>query len=84
MGKLLLKYIPLYPVGTKVVLSNGEIATVCKENLEQPDRPFIQIEMNGINNVFDLTKNNNVVITDLYLGEIKEKLEQYELLGKRK
>lgn len=84
MGKLLLRYIPLYPVGTKVVLSNGLVATVFQENLIQPNRPTLQFKINGINHVINLTVNNHLVISGLYLGEIEEKLEQYGLSGKTK
>ena len=39
----LLKVVNIYPVGTIVELSNGEIGIIIKENLDAQTRPVIQI-----------------------------------------
>lgn len=65
VGSLLLRYIPIYPVGTKVILSNGLEATVIGDNPNYPDRPVISVMMNGIENEFDLLTNTTVTIKEI-------------------
>lgn len=57
--KTFMKYIALYPIGTKVLLSNNEVATIYKNNLECLSRPKIKLE-NG--RIIDLCKNLNLTI----------------------
>ncbi len=64
-GTLLLRYIPIYPVGTKVILSNGLDAVVIRTNPNYPDRPVISVMINGVATEFDLLTNNNVTITEI-------------------
>lgn len=57
--KTFMKYIALYPIGTKVLLSNNEVATIYKNNLECLARPIVKIQ-NG--KIIDLYKNLNLTI----------------------
>lgn len=59
-----LKFIPIYPIGTLVKLSNGEIAIVAKNNQGYPLMPIIKLKNGG---EIDLTKTLNVVIDDIYI-----------------
>lgn len=57
--KTFMKYIALYPIGTKVLLSNNEVATIYKNNSKCLARPKIKLE-NG--RIIDLYKNLNLTI----------------------
>ena len=62
--KAFLRRIAPYPVGMKVKLSNGEIGTVVKNNIEQPLRPIVKV--NGTPFVYDLYndfKTMGIIIT---------------------
>lgn len=56
------KYIAPYPIGTTVELSNGEYATIVKNNLECLSRPVI---MSSSGNLINLMKQLNITITRL-------------------
>lgn len=61
-----LRKVAPYPAGSKVQLSNGETATVLKNNNDRPLRPLVSTE-NG--DVYDLgvpDKYTDIVITGLY------------------
>lgn len=60
LTKLFLKNIPLYSVGTKVILSNNSIAEVVEINEELFDRPKVKIEATGF--IIDLAKINIITI----------------------
>lgn len=63
-----LEFTAVYPAGSRVLLSNGAIAKVIRQNREFPDRPFLQIitDEHGKaagNEVFmDLIKVNHIFI----------------------
>lgn len=64
--KAFMRKIAPYPVGSKITLSNGHIATVLKNYPEQPLRPLISDSQNGA--VYDLYKDEkylNIVILAL-------------------
>ena len=58
-----LRFIPIYPIGTVVELSNGEKAIVARNNDGNPFSPVIYLE-NG--EEIDLMKTLNVVITGIH------------------
>lgn len=60
-GKLLIKYIPLYPTGTKIMLSNGITASVMRQNSNKVNRPLIRCDMGDVN-VIDLSCNDSLQI----------------------
>ncbi len=43
LADLFIKMVALYPVGTKVVTSQGDIGVVIKQNKDTPERPVIKI-----------------------------------------
>ncbi|MBD5500972.1 MAG: HD domain-containing protein [Lachnospiraceae bacterium] len=63
-----LEFTAVYPVGSKVLLSNNYIGKVVSQNREFPDRPVIQVVRDEqgelVSNVFliDLIKSNNIFI----------------------
>ena len=57
--KTFMKYIALYPIGIKVLLSNNEVATIYKNNSKCLARPMVKIQ-NG--EIIDLYKNLNLTI----------------------
>ena len=57
------KYVTLYPVGIKVILSNGENAFVIKNNKSLLNRPIVKSENNEI---IDLSVNNNITIVNIF------------------
>ena len=67
---MLLNMVALYPVGTKVILSTGDIGIVIKQNRNLIDRPVIEVisDKNGreydSKNVIDLTNVLTVFIED--------------------
>lgn len=67
-----LRFIPIYPIGTIVNLSNGERAIVVKNNEGSPLSPVVHLETGE---EIDLTKTLNVVINgieDLQKGAIQK------------
>lgn len=67
-----LRFIPIYPIGTIVNLSNGERAIVVKNNEGSPLSPVVHLETGE---EIDLTKVLNVVINgieDLQKGAIQK------------
>lgn len=58
---ILLEYIPLYPIGSIVKLSDNRSAVVMKNNKNFPDKPIIKTFTGQI---IDLTKVLNIVITE--------------------
>lgn len=65
-----LRFIPMYPIGTLVQLSNGEIAAVVKNNDGFPLCPIVKLQTGE---QLDLTKTLNVVIQDIYYSNKKGK-----------
>lgn len=61
-----LRFIPIYPIGTIVKLSNGEVAIVVKNNEGYPLMPIIKLKTGE---QVDLTQILNVVIEDVYVPE---------------
>ena len=59
LASIFLKFIPIYPIGTVVNLSNNETAIVIKNNEGSPTSPVIKLKTGE---VVDLTKTLNVVI----------------------
>lgn len=63
-----LTFTAVYPVGSKVILTDGTVAKVVKQNKEFPDRPVLQIikDKNGEKVsreiLIDLVKTNNIFI----------------------
>lgn len=56
------KYIPVYPKGTKVLLSNGLTGVVFKNNDDVPLRPNIILENGKLINLSDFKFNNITII----------------------
>lgn len=67
----MIEHISIYPLGTYVLLSTGEIAIVVDTNKKYPNRPVIRLikDANGdfYNSLkeIDLTGNNNILINDV-------------------
>ncbi len=63
-----LEFTAVYPAGSQVILSDGSLGKVIRQNKEFPDRPVVQIiwdkNGNAVNNesIVDLIKINNVFI----------------------
>lgn len=63
-----LEFTAVYPVGSKVTLSDGSTGKVIRQNKEFPERPVIKISQAGKdttglkNNVLDLTKVNHIFV----------------------
>ena len=57
-----LKFIPIYPIGIIVNLSNGERAIVIKNNEGNPTSPIVKLETGE---VIDLTQTLNIVINGI-------------------
>lgn len=63
-----LEFTAVYPAGSKVLLSNGSIAKVIRQNKEFPDRPLLQIIQDekgnqaGQDTILDLIKINHIFI----------------------
>lgn len=63
-----LNFTAVYPAGSQVLLSNGAIAKVIRQNREFPDRPLLQIikdeqgNMVGREIILDLIKVNHIFI----------------------
>lgn len=62
LASAFLRFIPIYPIGTIVNLSNGEKAIVARNNKGNPLSPVIYLETGQ---EVDLTKTLNVVITGI-------------------
>lgn len=56
------KYIPVYPKGTKVLLSNGLIGVVLKNNDDIPLRPHLVLENGKVINLAEFKFNNITII----------------------
>lgn len=61
-----IKHIAPYPVGTSIMLSNGQSAMVIKNNEESLTRPIVKLE-NGT--IINLQKTLNITITDLLTNQ---------------
>lgn len=61
-----LKFIPIYPIGTIVILSNNERAIIMKNNNELPEYPVVRLESGEI---IDLKVTHNVVIDHIEMNE---------------
>lgn len=63
-----LEFTAVYPAGSQVLLSNGAVAKVIRQNREFPDRPFLQIIKDergnavGKESFLDLLKVNHIFI----------------------
>lgn len=61
-----LEFIAVYPAGSRVRMSNGEIGTVLYQNGEFPDRPVLRIikdrDGKDVDRVIDLAEIKNVYI----------------------
>ena len=63
-----LEFTAVYPAGSKVLLSDGSIGTVIRQNKEFPDRPVLNLEKDSKGNIIprgkelDLIKVNNLFI----------------------
>lgn len=60
----------MYPIGTLVQLSNGEIAAVVKNNDGFPLCPIVKLQTGE---QLDLTKTLNVVIQNIYYSNQKNR-----------
>lgn len=67
-----IKYIPIYPKGTKIVLSNGITGVVYENNLDNPLRPKVILENGELIDLLDFNFNNVTIAND-YETAIKEK-----------
>lgn len=69
---MLMQMVALYPIGIKVVTSEGEIGIVIKQNKENPERPVIRLISNKFGNgltnevILDLLEELTVFIVDTY------------------
>lgn len=67
----MIEHISIYPLGTYVSLSTGEIAIVVDTNKKYPNRPVIRLVRDANGGFYesfkeiDLTSYNNIVITDV-------------------
>lgn len=66
IAKTFLRFIPIYPIGTVVKLSNGEEAIVTKNNEGYPLMPVVRL---STGEEVNLTQTLNVVIDDVYVPE---------------
>ncbi len=57
----------IYPVGTRMRLSNGEIATVVETNVNSPLRPIVILESSL--DIIDLSKDNKLLINRIFEDE---------------
>ncbi len=60
-----LEFTAVYPVGSRILLSNNTIGTVIKQNKEYPDRPIIQVVENKAlrrQKIIDLAEVNHIFI----------------------
>lgn len=69
-----LKYIAVYPVGTKVVLSTGQEAQVIKQNISMPLRPVVAIDKNTIIDLLHDIDSLSIVIKDSNLEQEYENI----------
>lgn len=64
----LLEFTAVYPAGSSVVLSDGSVGTVIRQNNDFPDRPVVMLNKDSKGNIIprgkevDLVKVNNVFI----------------------
>ncbi|MGE4282733.1 MAG: HD-GYP domain-containing protein [Clostridia bacterium] len=76
--KEFLKHIPLYPVGSIVLLNNGTVAIVVKNNIEDLMRPVVRLLYNAktrikyMNYEIDLSKQGRMVVENEILFNKKE------------
>lgn len=65
---IFLEFTAVYPVGSEVLLSDGRIGKVIRQNKEFPDRPVIQIlksrdgSLNSDNSMIDLIRINSIFV----------------------
>lgn len=64
-----LRKVAPYPTGSKVVLSNGQIGTVIKNNNERPLRPLVALPDGSACDLGRTDAYMNIVITGLYESE---------------
>lgn len=62
--EVFMKYIPIYPKGTKIVLSNGITGVVYENNLDNPLRPKVIIENGELIDLLDFKFNNITISND--------------------
>ena len=67
--ELFLKYIPLYAKGTRVLLSNNELATIEKVNTVYINHPVVKLE--STNELIDLLTNRAISISKIVELEIE-------------
>lgn len=67
--ELFLKYIPLYAKGTRVLLSNNELATIEKVNTVYINHPVVKLE--STNELIDLLTNRTISISKIVELEIE-------------
>ncbi|MDD3241714.1 MAG: hypothetical protein PHQ64_02925 [Bacilli bacterium] len=72
LTNLFLSYVPLYPIGVTVELSNRKVAKVVKINEELLDKPFVFVEEDG--DYYDLARELNLTITDICDYELDNKI----------
>lgn len=67
--KLFLKHVPLYPTGTKVLLSNGEYAVVIERTPEFPTKPTVLTLTPGKATLINLSETTNITIRRIVHSE---------------
>jgi hypothetical protein len=50
----------MYPPGTVVILSNGDLAIVTRENVNDPKRPHLKLLFNADKQVYKLDSSFNI------------------------
>ena len=69
-----LKYIAVYPIGTKVVLSTGQEAQVIKQNIGVPLRPVVALDKNNVIDLCNDQDSLSIVIKDSNLEQEYENI----------
>lgn len=69
-----LKYIAVYPIGPKVVLSTGQEAQVIRQNIGVPLRPVVALDKNNVIDLCNDQDSLSIVIKDSNLEQEYENI----------
>jgi HD-GYP domain-containing protein (c-di-GMP phosphodiesterase class II) len=72
----LLSHINMYPPGTVVILSNGDLAVVTQENIKEPKRPQTKLLFDGDNQLYERDRSFNLGDhKDVFITKVLSHLE---------
>lgn len=83
LTELFVRYIPIFPISSTVVLSTGEEAVVVDNNRGFPERPIIRLVSDPLKTNIDLTKELSTTIIGLCIGGTIVRLENKDSNLKR-